>query len=197
MFGIDLIDAGLLPAMVVALVAGVLSFLSPCVLPIVPPYLAYMGGISIASAAGPRPRQRSCRCRPSSSCWACPRSSCSSASRPRPLGGSSCELQTGSTIARRDRGDDLRRAFPRRLPDPLPGPRAAAWTRATAADRPLGPMSWAWPSPSAGRPASGRSWARSCRWPPPRPAWRGARAAGVYAIGLGIPSCWSRPSSRA
>ena len=30
-----------------ALLAGLLSFLSPCVLPIVPPYLAYMGGISM------------------------------------------------------------------------------------------------------------------------------------------------------
>lgn len=47
MFGIEIIDATLLPAMLVALAAGVLSFLSPCVLPIVPPYLAYMGGISV------------------------------------------------------------------------------------------------------------------------------------------------------
>ncbi len=47
MFGFDLIDAGLLPAMLIALAAGILSFLSPCVLPIVPPYLAYMGGISM------------------------------------------------------------------------------------------------------------------------------------------------------
>lgn len=47
MFGIEIIDAALLPAMLVALLAGVLSFLSPCVLPIVPPYLAYMGGISV------------------------------------------------------------------------------------------------------------------------------------------------------
>jgi cytochrome c-type biogenesis protein len=46
MFGIDILDAGLLPAMTVALVAGLLSFISPCVLPIVPPYLAYLGGIS-------------------------------------------------------------------------------------------------------------------------------------------------------
>jgi cytochrome c-type biogenesis protein len=46
MFGIDLIDATLLPAMLVALVSGLLSFLSPCVLPIVPPYLAFMSGIS-------------------------------------------------------------------------------------------------------------------------------------------------------
>ncbi|MDY6860105.1 MAG: cytochrome c biogenesis protein CcdA, partial [Pseudomonadota bacterium] len=35
MFGIEIIDAGLIPAMVVALMAGLLSFLSPCVLPIV------------------------------------------------------------------------------------------------------------------------------------------------------------------
>jgi len=47
MFGIEIIDAALLPAMFVALLAGVVSFLSPCVLPIVPPYLAYMSGVSL------------------------------------------------------------------------------------------------------------------------------------------------------
>jgi cytochrome c-type biogenesis protein len=47
MFGIEIIDASLLPAILVALVAGVISFLSPCVLPIVPPYLAYMSGVSL------------------------------------------------------------------------------------------------------------------------------------------------------
>ena len=47
MFEISLLDAGLLPAMTIALIAGIFSFLSPCVLPIVPPYLAYMGGVSI------------------------------------------------------------------------------------------------------------------------------------------------------
>ncbi len=52
MFGIEIIDAALWPAMLVALVAGVLSFLSPCVLPIVPPYLAYMGGISMGEMTG-------------------------------------------------------------------------------------------------------------------------------------------------
>ena len=41
-------DAGLLPAMLIAMVAGFLSFLSPCVLPVVPPYLAYMGGVSVS-----------------------------------------------------------------------------------------------------------------------------------------------------
>jgi cytochrome c-type biogenesis protein len=47
MFGFEIIDAALLPAMFVALVAGVISFLSPCVLPIVPPYLAYMSGVTV------------------------------------------------------------------------------------------------------------------------------------------------------
>lgn len=52
MFGFDIIDAALLPALLIALVAGVISFLSPCVLPIVPPYLAYMGGISMPDLLG-------------------------------------------------------------------------------------------------------------------------------------------------
>ncbi|SOB92449.1 cytochrome c biogenesis CcdA family protein [Rhodobacter maris] len=48
MFGIDIIDAAFLPAAFAAFVAGVISFLSPCVLPIVPPYLAYMGGVTVS-----------------------------------------------------------------------------------------------------------------------------------------------------
>ena len=47
MFGIDLFSATLLPSVMVAFAAGTLSFLSPCVLPVVPPYLAYMSGISV------------------------------------------------------------------------------------------------------------------------------------------------------
>jgi cytochrome c-type biogenesis protein len=54
MFGIDLIDASLIPALLVALIAGGLSFLSPCVLPIVPPYLAYMSGISMGQMGNSR-----------------------------------------------------------------------------------------------------------------------------------------------
>lgn len=51
-------DAALLPALLVALLAGVLSFLSPCVLPIVPPYLAYMGGIGMVDmTTGARSRR--------------------------------------------------------------------------------------------------------------------------------------------
>ena len=51
MFGIEIIDASLLPAMIVALMAGIISFLSPCVLPIVPPYLAYMSGVTVNDLA--------------------------------------------------------------------------------------------------------------------------------------------------
>ena len=47
MLGIDLAAAAFLPAAFVALLAGLLSFLSPCVLPIVPPYLAYMTGVGV------------------------------------------------------------------------------------------------------------------------------------------------------
>ncbi len=54
MFGIDLIDATLIPAMAIALVAGVFSFLSPCVLPIVPPYLAYMSGVTVTDLQAAR-----------------------------------------------------------------------------------------------------------------------------------------------
>lgn len=50
MFGIDLFDASIVPAMTIAMLAGVLSFLSPCVLPIVPPYLAYMAGTTLQPA---------------------------------------------------------------------------------------------------------------------------------------------------
>ena len=56
MFGIELADAGFLPAALVAVVAGILSFLSPCVLPIVPPYLAYMTGVKVTAL---RERERS------------------------------------------------------------------------------------------------------------------------------------------
>jgi cytochrome c-type biogenesis protein len=48
MFGIDIFDLTLMPALLIAAAAGVLSFLSPCVLPIVPPYIAYMSGIGVA-----------------------------------------------------------------------------------------------------------------------------------------------------
>ncbi len=53
-----ILDATLIPAMMIALTAGLLSFLSPCVLPIVPPYLAYMGGVSMCDMEEERTARR-------------------------------------------------------------------------------------------------------------------------------------------
>ena len=60
MFGLEILDASMGGALVIALIAGLMSFLSPCVLPIVPPYLAYMAGASmddLTSDTPARPRR--------------------------------------------------------------------------------------------------------------------------------------------
>ena len=55
MIAIDIMDASFIPALLIALAAGMLSFVSPCVLPVVPPYLAYLSGQSFSDmAAGNR-----------------------------------------------------------------------------------------------------------------------------------------------
>ncbi|MCY1125721.1 cytochrome c biogenesis protein CcdA [Frigidibacter sp. RF13] len=59
MFATSIMDAGFGLGALIALVAGILSFLSPCVLPVVPPYLAYMGGISMGDLTGASGRRRS------------------------------------------------------------------------------------------------------------------------------------------
>jgi cytochrome c-type biogenesis protein len=60
----------------------------------------------------------------------------------------------------------------------------------------LGPMCWGWPSPLAGRPASARNWARSCRWRRRKAAWSGARCFWVsMRWGWACRSCWPRFSS--
>jgi cytochrome c-type biogenesis protein len=43
---------------VAALLAGLVSFLSPCVLPLVPPYLVYLAGASLERLADARPERR-------------------------------------------------------------------------------------------------------------------------------------------
>jgi len=40
------------PTLLVAFLAGLLSFLSPCVLPLVPAYIGYLGGRAVSQAAG-------------------------------------------------------------------------------------------------------------------------------------------------
>ena len=47
MFEINLINSGIGFSLLFSFFAGFLSFLSPCVLPIVPPYLAFMAGVAL------------------------------------------------------------------------------------------------------------------------------------------------------
>ena len=49
MFGQELTEVSFVMSMLISFFAGLLSFLSPCVLPIVPPYLAFMAGSSVTS----------------------------------------------------------------------------------------------------------------------------------------------------
>lgn len=51
-------DGSLLVALPIALAAGIVSFLSPCVLPLVPAYLSYVTGMSANELAEGRPGER-------------------------------------------------------------------------------------------------------------------------------------------
>lgn len=51
-------SGSLLAAVPVALLAGLVSFASPCVLPLVPAYVGYLGGMSAATAPRPAPAPR-------------------------------------------------------------------------------------------------------------------------------------------
>jgi len=48
--GGNILDATLLAALPLALFAGIISFLSPCVLPLVPAYIGYLGGTAVAGS---------------------------------------------------------------------------------------------------------------------------------------------------
>jgi cytochrome c-type biogenesis protein len=52
------VDGSLILAIPVAFAAGVVSFLSPCVLPLVPGYLSYVTGLSGADLSGEEPPRR-------------------------------------------------------------------------------------------------------------------------------------------
>ena len=51
------LNGQLLAAVPIALAAGLVSFLSPCVLPLVPGYLGYLGGFTDASAEAAEERR--------------------------------------------------------------------------------------------------------------------------------------------
>ena len=161
MFGVDLWDASLVPALMVATVAGLLSFLSPCVLPIVPPYLAFMAGSSMEEMQAERGRTPDVQ-----------------AAVFFVLGLSTVFLFLGLAASAFGR---LFLAYQREM-SIIAGVvilvfglhflgvvripllyREARFDAGAAADRPSARICWDLPSPSAGRPASGRCWARSCR----------------------------------
>ncbi len=56
MFGVEIYDSGMTLSILVAFGAGMLSFLSPCILPIVPPYLAFLSGLSFSEIEDHRAR---------------------------------------------------------------------------------------------------------------------------------------------
>jgi cytochrome c-type biogenesis protein len=47
---LDLPSSGGVPSLITAVLAGILSFLSPCVFPLVPAYLGYLSGHAIAAS---------------------------------------------------------------------------------------------------------------------------------------------------
>ncbi len=55
-FATNVTDGALLFAMLLALIAGIVSFLSPCILPLVPGYLGYVSGLSNPNEPGNRRR---------------------------------------------------------------------------------------------------------------------------------------------
>lgn len=57
-FADTVLSGSLLAALPIALLAGLVSFASPCVVPLVPAYLAYLGGMAGADSTRSRPRPR-------------------------------------------------------------------------------------------------------------------------------------------
>ena len=114
-------DTGMLTQVYIHLgvaLAGLVSFLSPCVLPLVPPYLGYLGGTTIEQMTERRPRRRSCLAARGAglaccSCWASPRCSWRSAPAPR-CWASGCRTHKGQlSIVAGARHHRLRPALPR------------------------------------------------------------------------------------
>ena len=126
---VDRTDAGgpVLLALCVSVLAGLVSFASPCVVPLVPGYLSYLAAVVGVEDAGRRPRWRSqhgaaarARARRRCSSRASPRCSCSAPSRCSGMT-THADHQSASAATHRRRGHDRDGPGVRRL-----RPRAAA-----------------------------------------------------------------------
>ena len=152
-----------------ALIAGLVSFLSPCVLPLVPPYLVFLAGTSLERLADQEPEPRVKRetvlaallfvAGFSTVFVALGASASVVGSLIRAYSGPLAIVAGVIIIV-------MGLHFLGRHADRLAAPAEAAG--GGQARRPVGRLcDRAWPSPSAGRPASGRSWPPSWRWPRP------------------------------
>ena len=184
-----------------AFVAGLISFVSPCVLPLVPPYLCYMAGVSLDQLTGDAPSEVA-------------RRTVFLSALAFVLGFSTVFVLLGATASAIGQssashldilGDRRRRhhhrhgpAFPRRVPDRSPPPAGA-----DRGPQPPGRAArllsrGARLRRSAGRRASGRCWRRSSASPArEQTVARGAVLLAVYSLGLGIPFIARRPLCRA
>ena len=173
-----------------ALIAGLVSFLSPCVLPLVPPYLVFLAGTSLerfadrepeprvkretVSAAAPvRSRLLDCLC----GAWR---------ERQRDRFAHS-RLFGSARHRRRDRHHHHGSAFPRRHADRAPAPRRSGWTSPSLSACGA-PMSSGLRLRSAGRRASGPILAAILAVAASeQTVTKGASLLAVYSLGLGIP----------
>ena len=73
--GLRPVSGGVDTTVVAAFAVGFVSFISPCVLPLVPGYLSAVSGVSLARDPARRARSRACCCRRSSSASPSPSSS--------------------------------------------------------------------------------------------------------------------------
>ena len=153
-----------------ALVAGIISFLSPCVLPLVPPYLVYLTGATrragrhrrTARGLAPRGDGRGGNVR--SGLLHRVRGARRQRQHRRRAG---ARLVGGAVDRRRHRHHHHGAAFPRADAHRSADARGAA--RHGETGRAVGRVRrWGSPSRSAGRHASAPFSRRSLRWPPPR-----------------------------
>ena len=169
-----------------ALFAGLISFLSPCVLPLVPPYLIYLAGASME-----RLPRRAARWSSATTVVAALLSwpgsrPCSWRWRRRQRGRrDAARLFRRALDRRRHRHHHHGAALPRADADCVAqiGRRARDASRSGCG----APMPWASPSRSAGRRASGRSSRRSSRCGVGGDGGEGAGLLAVYSLGLGVP----------